>query len=65
MVLLVSESAIQVRPWNPPSKLMIALRPVYARAIFIEFSTASDPELKNAAFPAPLISPTSRSATFV
>ena len=39
-----------VRPWNAPSKAMIAGRPVTARAIFTAFSTASVPELKRRAF---------------
>ena len=43
-----------VRPWNPASKATTAWRPVARRAILTAFSTASAPELKNAARVGPL-----------
>jgi hypothetical protein len=46
----VSVSDMSVRPWKAPSKPITAGRPVYARANFTAFSTASVPALKNAAF---------------
>src|SRR3990170_3753515 len=51
--LLVSESAMYVRPWKAPSKAMTAGRPVARRATFTAFSTASAPELKKATCLAP------------
>ena len=56
---------MSVRPWNAPSKAMTAWRPVAWRAILTAFSTASAPELKNAAFLGPEIGvrSTSRSAS--
>ena len=45
----VSETAISVRPWKAPLNAITAGRPVASRAIFTAFSTASAPELKNAA----------------
>src|SRR3989304_4464863 len=47
--LLVSESAMYVRPGKAPPKAMTAGRPVARRATFTAFSTASAPELKKAA----------------
>ena len=47
--------AISVRPWNAPSKAITAGRPVAWRAILTAFSTASAPELKNAALFGPEI----------
>ena len=49
-VFEVSVMDSSVRPWKPPSNAISAGRPVYARANLIEFSTASVPALKNAAF---------------
>ena len=46
--VIVMESI--VRPWNAPSNAITAGRFVYERANLIEFSTASVPALKNAAF---------------
>ena len=46
----VSDSESSVRPWNAPSNAITAGRPVCARANLTEFSTASVPALKNAAF---------------
>ena len=53
-----------VRPWNAASYAITAGRPVAAFAILIAFSTASAPELKNAARLGPAIgtSGSSRSA---
>jgi hypothetical protein len=51
----VSESAISVRPWKPPSKAITAGRPVYARANLTAFSIASAPELKKPARVGPAI----------
>ncbi|MNT64604.1 hypothetical protein D3C72_2025180 [compost metagenome] len=39
----VSAIPIMVRPWKPPLKAMVPLRPVWARAILMAFSTASAP----------------------
>ena len=49
-VFEVSVIASSVRPWKPPSNAITAGRCVYARANLTAFSTASAPELKNAAF---------------
>ena len=38
-----------MRPWKPASNAITAGRPVASRAILTAFSTASAPELKNAA----------------
>ena len=46
----VSDIAIIVRPWKARSKLITAVRPVASLASLTAFSTASAPELKNAAF---------------
>jgi hypothetical protein len=46
--VIVIESS--VRPWKAPSKTITAGRFVYERANLIEFSIASVPALKNAAF---------------
>ena len=48
--MLVSASAIMVRPWNASSKAMMPGRPVWARAIFTAFSTASAPVFTNNVF---------------
>ncbi len=53
--LEVSDMASSVRPWNAESNAITADRPVACRAILTAFSTASAPELKNAAFLAPEI----------
>ena len=54
-----------MRPWNAPSKAITAGRFVYERANLIEFSIASVPALKNAAFAGGLTGddPISRSAS--
>ena len=51
----VSDIAISVRPWKAPSNAITAGRPVAWRAILTAFSTASAPELKNAALFGPEI----------
>jgi hypothetical protein len=53
--LEVSDMAISVRPWKARSNAMTAGRPVACRAILTAFSTASAPELKNAALFGPAI----------
>ena len=40
----------RVRPWKAPSNAITPVRFVYERANLIEFSTASVPALKKAAF---------------
>jgi hypothetical protein len=57
----VSDMAMCVRPWKAASKAMTAGRPVAALAILTAFSTASAPELKNAAFSGPEIGVRARS----
>jgi hypothetical protein len=58
-------SASSVRPWKAPSKAITAARPVWSRASFTAFSTASVPALKKAAREGPEMgaSAHSRSAT--
>jgi hypothetical protein len=48
-------SAISVRPWKPPPKAITPARPVWARAIFTAFSSASAPVVKKAVFTGPEI----------
>ena len=43
VILPVRPMASMVRPWKPPLKAMTPRRPVWARAILIEFSMASAP----------------------
>lgn len=50
LALLVRLMHRRVRPWNPPSKEIMAFLFVYALAILTAFSTASAPELKKAHF---------------
>ena len=52
-ILPVRPSASRVRPWKPPLKAITPGRPVKARAILIEFSTASAPVLISIVFFAP------------
>ena len=50
MTFAVSDIVSSVRPWNAWSNVTIALRPVWYRAIFTAFSTASAPEFANMVF---------------
>jgi hypothetical protein len=56
---------MSVRPWNAPSKLMMAERPVAARANLTAFSTASAPELNSATLRSPPTFTTRRSASSI
>ena len=41
---------MNVRPWKPPPKAITPARPVWARAILMQFSTASAPVVTKIAF---------------
>ena len=46
----VSAMAMNVRPWKPPPNAITPARPVWARAILMQFSTASAPVVTKIAF---------------